>query len=77
MNFPNKVIKILFVIEQTSISYKYFENILIELEKYPQLNIEIFNLVKNDLVNSHLQKFCSKVFTLPNNKPYKQQLFNF
>lgn len=77
MNFESKKIKILLVIEQASISYKYFENILIELQNYPQFNVEVFNLVKNDLINNHLKQFCYKVSCLPTNKPYKQQLHNF
>lgn len=77
MTFKSKKIKILLVIEQASISYKYFENILIEIQKYSQFNVEVFNLVKNDLVNDHLKQFCFKVSSLPTNKPYKQQLHNF
>lgn len=77
MNFENKKIRILFVIEQSSISYKYFENILVELQKYSQFNVEVFNLVSNDFVNNHLKQFCNKLFSLPNNKPYKKQLINF
>lgn len=72
----NKIIKILVVIEQFSVSYKYFENILIEFKKNPKYEIDVFNLIKNDEVNEHLKQFCSKVLTFPNNKPYKQQVFN-
>lgn len=69
-------IKVLVVIEQSSISYKYFENILIEFKKHPQFEIDVFNLINNELVNAQLNKFCSKVYSFPNNKPYKNQLSN-
>lgn len=72
----NRKVKILVVIEQSSVSYKYFENILIEFKKNPTYDIEVFNLIKDDKVNDHLKQFCSKVLTFPNNKPYKQQIIN-
>ncbi len=71
-----KKIKVLFCIEQASISYKYYENIFIELNKLAAIDIEVFNLIRDEEVNQHLAQFCSKVYTLPNDKPYKSQVFN-
>lgn len=71
-----KKIKVLVVIEQSSISYKYYENILIAFKTHTNFEIDVFNLIKVDSVNEHLNKFCSEVFSLPNNKPYKNQLSN-
>lgn len=71
-----KKIKVLVVIEQSSISYKYYENILIAFKTYPNFEIDVFNLIKAEAVNEHLNKFCSRVFSFPNDKPYKNQLSN-
>jgi glycosyltransferase involved in cell wall biosynthesis len=71
-----KKIKVLFFIEQHSISYKYFENILVELKKMPSFEVEVFNLISNKEVNDHLAQFCSGAYTFTNNEPYKKQVFN-
>ena len=71
-----KKIKVLVVIEQSSISYKYFENILIAFKNHPNYEIDVLNLINNDRINEHLGQFCSKVFNFPNDKPYKKQLLN-
>jgi len=71
-----KKIKVLFFIEQHSISYKYFENIFAELKKIASCEVEVFNLIRNKEVNDHLAQFCSKVYTFTNKAPYKKQVFN-
>ena len=72
----NKKCRVLIVIEQSSISYKYFENILIAFKDHPIYEIDVLNLMNFDGVNDHLGQFCAKVFSLPNRKPYKKQLLN-
>ena len=69
-----KKIKILLLIEQTSITYKYFENLAAGLSANDQFEIEIFNLCPDAVVNEQLSKVCSRVYTLPQNKAYKKQL---
>jgi glycosyltransferase involved in cell wall biosynthesis len=73
---PCKKIKILFVVEQSAVSYKYFENILIELNKIQAVDVEVFNLVRDEAVNNHLKQFCSRIITFPNDQPYRKQIFN-
>lgn len=68
--------KILFCIEQLSTSYKFFENLIIELSKENKIDIEVFNLCRNKEVNAHLATVCNKVYTLPNEKGYKKQPWN-
>lgn len=71
-----KNFKILFFIEQHSISYKYFENILVELKQMNFCEVEVFNLIRTKEVNNHLAQFCSRVYSFTNIQPYKKQLFN-
>lgn len=67
--------KILFCIEQSTLAYKYFEDIIRELNKYPDYEIEIFNLAAHEAVNAHLATLGNKVLTLSPGRSYKKQLF--
>ena len=67
--------KILFCIEQSTLAYKYFEDIIGELNKYPDYEIEIFNLAAHEAVNAHLATLGNKVLTLSPGRSYKKQLF--
>ncbi len=69
-----KKIKILFVIEQHSISYKYYEQILIELKELGHFETEVFNLVSSEKVNQHLKQYCSAIYTFDPRKSYKRQI---
>jgi len=70
-----KTIKVLFFIEQHSISYKYFENMLAALKQMGGFKVEVFNLIRNKEVNDHLSQFCSRVYTFTDKAPYKKQVF--
>ncbi len=72
----NKKIKVLFFIEQLSVSYKFFENLFKELNRFGNIDIEVLNLYRDEKVNTHLSQFCNKVYSLPGSKPYKKQVFN-
>ena len=67
--------KVLVCIEQSSVSYKYFIDLISGLSTYSGFEIEIFNLVCNKEVNDYLATTGNKVVTLPSAKPYKKQVF--
>ncbi len=67
--------KVLVCIEQTTLSYKYYVDIIMELNQHSEFEVEILNLFYNDAVNEHLGTLGNKVYTLFN-KPYKKQLFH-
>ena len=69
-----KKIKILLLIEQISVAYKYFENLAAELSTNDLFEIEIFNLCADEAVNEKLSKVCRRLYTLPKDRPYKKQL---
>ncbi len=69
-----KKLKVLFVIEQISVTYKYYENLVAELQKTESVRIEILNLVADDAVNSRLATFCERTYSLDKSRSYKNQV---
>jgi glycosyltransferase involved in cell wall biosynthesis len=67
-------IKILLVIEQPVVAYKYFEHLAKGLSQCDDLSVEIFNLFPDEDINARLSKVCRKLYSLPEKRSYKKQI---